>query len=229
MRLSVIIPTLNEARYIRRLVDHLFENAASVDLEVIVVDGGSTDDTVSIAQTTPATVVSIEQKGRARQMNFGAGKARGEVLYFVHADTLPPASYFQDIEKSVSSGYALGRYQTRFASNNWLLKMNAFFTRFDWFVCYGGDQTLFIRKDLFDSIGGYRSNMSLMEEYELVERARKQARYQVMPGAALVSARKYDQNSWLQVQQANYRIVQLYKKGCSQEMLVAAYKKFLRT
>ena len=228
MRLTVIIPTFNEARYIARLTRHLFEHAVEKSLEILVVDGGSTDGTARMAQEAGARVLSAPKKSRAVQMNYGASLASGEVFYFVHADTLPPPGYFDDISRNVAEGYQLGRYRTRFDSNNWLLKLNAFFTRFDWFVCYGGDQTLFITRELFTSIGEFREDLEIMEEYELVARAREKTRYKIMPGEALVSARKYERNSWWQVQQANYRIVQMYKNGASQEALVQRYKELLR-
>lgn len=91
----------------------------------------------------------------------------------------------------------------------------------------GGDQTLFITKALFDSLGGFNSSMMLMEEYEFCARARQSGSYTIMNGAALVSARKYEKNSWLRVQRANLKVVQLYKKGVSQSTLAATYKRML--
>ena len=95
-------------------------------------------------------------------------------------------------------------------------------------MCYGGDQTLFIRKELFETIGGFNETMLIMEDYEIVTRARQQAKYKIIQKGALVSARKYDTNSWFTVQKANYTIVQMYKKGATQMEMVAAYKNMLR-
>ena len=228
MMLSVIIPALNEAGFIRGLIDYLFSNAGGTQLEVLVIDGGSRDETVGLAGETAAKVFTSPKTGRAAQMNFGASVATGEVLYFVHADTLPPASFAADIHKYTNEGFSLGRYRTKFDSNHWLLKLNAFFTRYDWFICYGGDQTLFITSQLFEDLGGYNEELKLMEEYEFVARARDKGRYKIMQKAALVSARKYDHNSWWEVQLANYRVVQMYKNGASQEELVQRYSEFTR-
>jgi rSAM/selenodomain-associated transferase 2 len=228
MKISIIIPTLNEAGTIFGLLSSLLTRGNPSLQEIIVVDGGSTDDTVAIAAANPVRVVTSPLKGRAAQMNYGASLASGDVFYFVHADSLPPGSYATDLHRFVTEGYEVGRYRTRFDHPGWLLKFNAFFTRFDWFVCYGGDQTLYITRGLFDKIGGYDNKLHLMEEYDLVTRARKIAKYKIMPAAALVSARKYKDNSWWKVQQANFEIVQMYKRGALQEMMVKRYNELLQ-
>jgi rSAM/selenodomain-associated transferase 2 len=228
MSISIIIPAFNEEALIGPLVAYLLQNGKGKVKEVIVADGGSSDGTLSIAGTAGAQAVLCPQKGRSRQMNHGASLATGDVLYFVHADTFPPASYVPDIHNALAKGYSLGRYRTRFLSSNRILRLNEWFTSFDLFVCMGGDQTLFIAKALFDHLGGFNEQLDLMEEYEFCARARKHGKYRIMKGAALVSARKYEKNSWLAVQRANLRVIQLYKNGASQQTLVATYKRMLR-
>ena len=227
MKLSIIIPAYNEANNIGRLIVYLLNNTKGISAEVIVVDGGSADETREIAKSAGAMVFLSPNKGRAAQMNYGAAIARSQVLYFVHADTYPPAGFADDIIKAVREGFGIGRYQTKFDSTSPLLKLNAFFTRFDLFMCYGGDQTLFITKGLFTQLGGFDSSMQIMEEYDLVKRARAMARYKIFPHKTLVSARKYEKNSWWRVQRANYTVISLYKKGASQELMTATYKKML--
>ena len=225
MNLSIIIPTFNEAENISRLVGFLHNHAG--DKEIIVSDGGSTDDTLVIAKKAGASVVVSPQKGRAGQMNYGASLAKGDVLYFIHADTIPPRSFFTDIEIAIAEGFSFGRYRTAFDSKKIILKINAFLTRFDLFECYGGDQTMFISQKLFNEIGGFDASMKIMEDYDLVSRAKKLGRYKIIQKAALISARKYDSNSWWKVQTANYTIIQMYKKGASQNEMVERYKKLL--
>ncbi|GAA4342574.1 TIGR04283 family arsenosugar biosynthesis glycosyltransferase [Flaviaesturariibacter amylovorans] len=227
MRLSIIIPTYNEAATIGPLVRYLSEHGGDALAGITVSDGGSTDDTGALAAAAGAVVLQSPQKGRAAQMNHGAALAAGDVLYFVHADTFPPPTYVADIRRALEKGYDLGRYRTRFDSRKWLLRLNAWFTRFDLFICMGGDQTLFIRKPLFRELGGFRSEMRIMEEYEFCTRARARGRYTILNDCALVSARKYDKNSWLSVQRANYAVVQRYRNGASQEELVDEYRRRL--
>jgi rSAM/selenodomain-associated transferase 2 len=229
MQLSIIIPTLNEADHIGTLVYYLQQHTKNSAAEIIVSDGGSTDETVKLARAAGAIIINSPQQGRAAQMNAGAAAASGDVLYFLHADTVPPATFFNDIMNAVASGNTMGRYRTRFNSHKWYLKINAWFTRFDWFVCMGGDNSLFITKDLFDADGGFQQDMQIMEEYEFCERVRKAGcNYKVMRGEILVSARKYDTNSWWNVQMANRRIVRMYRKGCTQQEMKDQYRKMLR-
>jgi rSAM/selenodomain-associated transferase 2 len=226
--ISVIIPTYNEQDNIAKLVLFLRENGGQILKEIIVSDGGSTDKTLVIATQNGARTVLSSGKGRAAQMNYGASMASGDILYFVHADTFPPALFCSDIEKAMRDGFTIGRYQTKFDSKKFVLKLNAFFTRFDLFMCYGGDQTLFVEKKLFESIGGFDSSMRIMEDYEIIERAKKRSNYKILPGKTLISARKYETNSWWRVQRANYIIVQMYKKGADQEAMVKIYKELLK-
>ena len=225
MTISIIIPTYNEELYIGNLVSYLKKQASPA--EIIVTDGGSHDQTFQLAKEAGAITVLSPQKGRASQMNYGASIAIGDVLYFVHADAFPPQNFVPDILSAITNGYDLGRYTTKFISNKSLLRINEWLTRFDFFICMGGDQTLFIRKKLFNKLGGFKEEMQLMEEFEFCARARKEGRYKIMNGSALISARKYEKNNWLHVQKANYKVVQLYKKGAPQEILVKTYEKML--
>lgn len=228
LQISIIIPTFNEASVIEALIKYLQQHSAAAMVEIIVSDGGSTDKTLAIAAATGATALTSPQKGRAAQMNYGASKAGGDILYFVHADSFPPVNFVNDITDAVTNGFDCGRYKTKFNSSNWLLKINAWFTRFDWFICNGGDQTFFVTKKLFDQLHGFNSNMQIMEEYDLVPRAKEKGRFKIFKSAALVSARKYEGRSWWQVQMANKKAVQLFKKGASQQEIAAIYTAMLK-
>jgi rSAM/selenodomain-associated transferase 2 len=228
MKISIIIPTYNEADNIKKLVNLLLSAAKGDNIEIIISDGASTDATTAIAKDLGAVVHSATKRGRASQMNEGASIATGDILYFVHADTLPPTTFAKDIVHAIHIGYHMGRYQTQFDKQSFLLKLNAFFTRFDWEVCYGGDQTIFITKKAFEDLGGFNSSMLIMEEFEFVKRARQHYKYIILPKKALISARKYNHNSWLTVQIANAKIVSMYKKGASQQVMVEAYKQLLK-
>ncbi len=225
--ISVIIPVYNEEKTIAALVTYLQQYGGPLLQEIIVCDAASTDATKEEAAKAGATVVVSPEKGRGAQLNYGASKASGSVFYFVHADVFPPKSFATDIQQAVLHGFTLGRYRTKFNSSKWYLPINAWFTRFDWFICYGGDQTLFVTKELFLLTGGYRNDMRIMEDYEFVNRARQQGRYKILDKTALISARKYEKNSWWKVQTAHRKIIAMYRKGASQEEMAAAYKRFL--
>ncbi len=226
--ISVIIPTYNEAENIGPLVSYLLKNSSKENCEVLVIDGGSTDNTMQLAEAAGALTVQSLLKSRAAQMNFGASLAKGAVFYFVHADTLPPPGFITDINKAVAENFQLGRYQTTFDVDKIVFKINAYFTRFDWFICYGGDQTLFITKSIFKKINGFDEQMAIMEDYDIVTRARKFGRYKIFSKKAVISARKYKKNSWIKVQLANRKIVRMYKKGASQQDMINEYKHLLQ-
>ena len=228
MKISIIIPAYQEAASISRLVHYLKDNGKDMLAEIIVVDGGSDDETLQKAKEAGAKAVISAKKGRGPQMNYGASLASGDILYFVHADVLPPKTFAHDIITAITDGYDLGRYFMKFDSRKWYLRVNTFFTRFDFFICYGGDQTLFITRQLFDKIGGFKNDMLIMEDFEFTKRAKKEGRYKILKKGALISARKYDTNSWWRVQMANKKIVDMYKNGASQEDMVNQYKQMLR-
>ena len=121
--ISIVIPTYNEAAVIAQLVTYLQLHGGKTIAEIIVIDGGN-DDTLQIAAQLGAVTAKAVVKGRAAQMNQGAAMASGNILYFVHADTLPPKSFAVDIETTINNGFEFGRYCTQFDSKKLLLKLN---------------------------------------------------------------------------------------------------------
>lgn len=206
MTISVIIPTFNEAENIPRLVTFINSLNRKEILEILVVDAGSNDATCLLAEQAGSSVISTFHKSRASQMNLGAQQAKGEILYFVHADVKLLPSFVDDIIHAVSQGYESGCYRYVFDSNRVLLKVNAFFTRFDAIMCRGGDQTLFVVKTVFKSLSGFNETYTIMEDYDFLIRLRKSHTFKIIQKDIIVSARKYDTNSWLRVQIANLSV-----------------------
>lgn len=227
--ISVIVPTLNEEKNVYNLINRLQKHGDCYVLEIIIVDGGSTDNTVCIAQEAGAVVVPNAPRGRAIQMNLGAARAAGEVLYFVHADTQVAESFADDIYQAIQEGYQAGGYRFRFDSDRWLLKINSYCTRFDALFVRGGDQTLFVTSALFNSLGGFDERYVIMEEYDFLRKMWKSHRklFKLIPKEVVVSARKYETNSWLSVQLANLVAVLQFKMGRSPQYIAHLYKKML--
>ena len=219
MLISVIIPTLNEEHNLGRLLDRLLAAGAWHNVEVLVADGGSTDHTMQIARDRGIRVLRSARPGRAIQMNLAAEHAAGEVLYFVHGDTLPPNSFASDIHRAIGEDFDLGCYRFRFESNRRLLKINSFFTRFDRAWCRGGDQSLFIKKKVFQDLEGYREHFVIMEDFDLLRRARKKYHFKLMTQEILVSPRKYEDNHYLQVQFANLVVFNMFRFGMAPQLI----------
>ncbi len=178
--LSLIIPVLNEAEKIGGLLLKLPKRfSGKYRAEIIFVDGGSTDGTQAIitefAKKTahPHTPFTIQlfssEKGRAKQMNLGAQHASSEILYFLHADTIPPKNFDKHIIAQVNNGNPAGCFRMKFDSGHWWLKLAGWFTRFNWRISRGGDQSQFITKQLFREIGGFDESYTIYEDNILIK------------------------------------------------------------
>lgn len=222
MTLSIIIPVLNEEENLKVLLPYL-KNNASGPIEIIVADGGSTDTSVAAAINYKSKIVQTE-KGRAKQMNAGAKAASGTILYFLHADTLPPKSFDTLILKAIEKGHKAGCFRMRFDSKHWWLKLAGWFTRFNWKICRGGDQSLFVTKKLFEEIGGYDENYIIYEDNVLIAELYKQTSFTVLPKAVTSSARRYlDKGIW-QLQYHFWRIHFMKFFGAKPDKLYQYYK-----
>lgn len=228
MLISVIIPTLNEEKNIGTLIDFLKKNSGKkASVEIIVVDGNSTDSTVMIAREKGAIVDDTKIIGRAQQLNRGAELANGNILYFVHADTLPPSCYSDCIVKALDEGYSSGCCAYKFDSEKTCLKFNSFFTQFNGFYTGGGDQTLFLTKELFNQLGGFNSDYVIMEDFEFTKRLKKVSNYKIIKSKATVSARKYEKNSFFKVNAANMIALTMFWFNTKPEKIKSTYKRLL--
>lgn len=225
--ISIIIPTINEEDNLLKLLPFLYKHGGEHLREIIVVDGGSSDNSVDVAKANGALCVS-SLKGRAIQMNKGADLAQGAILYFVHADTQPPKSYAKDILHYITQGHEIGCYRFRFDTDIWYYKINNYFTRFNKLWCRGGDQTLYVKAELFHILNGFDESFVIMEEYDFLERAMKNHTLKIIPKDVLVSPRKYKENGYFRVQWANYIAFKNYKKGRPTEEIKRTYYEMLK-
>ncbi|MBF9254000.1 TIGR04283 family arsenosugar biosynthesis glycosyltransferase [Pontibacter sp. 172403-2] len=219
--MSIIIPAYNEEAAIGGLLPYLLRHTSA---EIIVADGGSTDATRSIAADFGVRVVRCERKGRAPQMNEAAAVATGNALYFLHADTFPPGNFAELIGQALQQGSGSGCFRLQFDERHWFLRANAWFTRFDSDAIRFGDQSLFVKRDLFTQAGGFDERMLLLEDQEIVGRLRQLAPFVVLPHAVITSARKYKQHGIYRLQAGYFLIYTLYRLGISQQRLMQVYK-----
>lgn len=227
MRLSIIIPVLNESKNLVELLPFFLNHESNNDFEVIVVDGGSRDNSVQIALRLGARVVKSEVGSRACQMNIGAKEASGQILYFVHADARVLNTFFEDITKAVDIGVPSGCFAYSFDSDSSMLKVNSWFTQFNGILSGGGDQTLFVKREVFEALRGFDEYYCIMEDFEFVRRLKKNYSFHVIPKKIIVSARKYKDNSWLRVQLANMLVFVLFLFIMQPQKLKLWYSKLL--
>lgn len=226
--ISIIIPTYNEADQIANTISLTLAAAEPHRVEMLVVDGGSGDDTATIAKKCGATVIESPRKGRAAQMNCGAASATGELLYFLHADTIPPKGFATQILDALERGATSGCFRLAFDHPHPFLRANAWFTRFNVNAVRFGDQSLFVTTRVFRKAGGFREDLVVMEDQEIIHRLRRWGKFRVLKDKVTTSAQKYLDNGVYRMQAIFFRIWAMYYLGYSQEKLVRTYRRLIR-
>jgi rSAM/selenodomain-associated transferase 2 len=222
--ISIIIPVVNEENHLKKLLPLLVNSEVK---EVIVVDGGSTDNSKQIAEKLGAKVIS-SQKSRAKQMNAGAKAATEDILYFVHADSIPPSSFHEDIKSHQDKNIPFGCFRSLFDTKNRFLRINSYFSRYKGMMFRGGGQTLWITKNFFQELDGYDESLKLMEEYDFIKRASQKADYKVIQKDVLVSTRTYDENGNFKTQFIYGLIMFGFFRGIDQDKLIKFGKRWLK-
>jgi rSAM/selenodomain-associated transferase 2 len=191
LEVSIIIPTLNEAANLPTCLKSIQQCDALNTAEVIICDGGSSDETLNIAAQSSATVVHAP-RGRSRQMNAGARCARGTTLLFLHADTQLPPNAIRDISIATEKGFVTGCFERQFSDAGKILTLTSLMA--GWrarktFYAYG-DQAIFIRRDIFTPLEGYR-NLARFEDLDLAVRAKAWGRWAVLSGPIVSNSRRF--------------------------------------
>lgn len=215
--ITVIIPVLNEAPRIEELLTYL------TDIDVIVVDGGSTDDTLALLAGCNVKVIQ-SSKGRARQMNAGAVEATGDLLIFLHADTRLPAGWQNDLQDFSDSKKVWGRFDIQFGEK-WLI-FSVIALMMNWRsrltgICTG-DQAFFIQRSTFDKLNGF-ADVPLMEDLEMSRRLRRESWPYCQSSKVTTSARRWRTQGVMRTILRMWWYRLQYFFGVSPERLVKSY------
>ena len=222
-RISIIIPTLNEASTISKTLSHL---KGVDDLEVIVVDGGSNDATAELAESQGATVIQ-SRPGKAVQMNAGAAAATGDILAFLHADTLLPEGFSHQIISALNQkGVVAGAFRLSINSTaagiriiERVANLRSRFLRLPY-----GDQALFMKKSLFEKMGRF-AEVPIMEDFILVRRLKRKGKIVILPTAVATSPRRWLHYGIVKTWFINQAIIIAYYLGIPPEQLKRWYRR----
>lgn len=220
LNVSVIIPVLNEAE---RIADVIASTRAAGDCEVIVVDGDSDDDTVAAAST--ADQVLQTNRGRANQQNVGGQQATGDVLLFLHADCTLPAGAIGSMQAALrDTTVVVGCFRQRIDAPGllyrWLESGNAL--RVNLFKWAYGDQGIFVRRDVFEQLGGF-PDLKLMEDLFLVKSLKNRGRLVQLNDRLRVSARRWQRSGVVRQTARNWTLLALAQLGVSPNRLARFY------
>ncbi|MEE9504812.1 MAG: TIGR04283 family arsenosugar biosynthesis glycosyltransferase [Thermodesulfobacteriota bacterium] len=223
---SIIIPVLRESDKVNALIEHLYNQQTDEDYEIIIVEGSQTRETMSVVQHREV-VVLLSEPGRGRQMNAGAAVARGEILIFLHADTQIPVNALNRIGHLLKQKhYVGGAFDLAISSHKLVFKiiakvasLRSRFTRIPY-----GDQIIFLRKDYFNKIGGYKE-IPLMEDVELMQRIKRQGdKISILTDKVVTSPRRWEKEGIIFCTLRNWIILTLYMIGISPSKLAKYYK-----
>lgn len=223
-RVSVIVPVLNEARAMAELGKNAAQNLGR-STEVLVVDGGSTDETPSIARSAGLSVM-LAAPGRARQMNAGAAASSGDVLVFLHVDTRLPEDAIELINDALRDGAKCwGRFDVRISGRPIMLRVVALMMnlRSRWTGIATGDQAMFVKRAAFEAVGGFPDQL-LMEDVELSKRLLKISRPACIARKAITSGRRWETRGVWRTILLMWRLRWAYAHGARPEDLARSYR-----
>jgi len=220
---SIVVPVLDEAVAIPALLDDLAELYGR--FEVVVADGGSRDASAEMAREHPLGPRVVTARGRARQLNAGAGAARGEALVFLHADTRLPYDAYTSLCRALRDHEIVGgNFALRFdGGDRFSRALGAWYAVQRRLGIYYGDSAVWVRRGTFEALGGYR-DLAIMDDYDFVRRLERRGRTVCLPGPAVTSARRW-QRIGLGRTIASWVVIRwLYLAGVSPQRLSALYR-----
>lgn len=225
MKIDIIIPVYNEEKTIGNLLTVLKDRAKGFIGKIIVVDGKSEDKTAEIVKSFPnINYFLAPEKGRAKQLNYGATQSENEVLYFLHADSIPPEGYDEEIIKSINNGFTSGCFRMKFDNPHKLLRFTAWLTKFNNSLCRGGDQSMFVTKKIFDEAGRFDESLVIYEDNEILERIFKISKFDVIQKDIITSARRFEENGIVNLYFVFMNIHAAYRLGLPHHKLLKYYR-----
>ena len=220
LSIGIVVPEFNEARILEAALERLRRIAG--DCAVVIADGGSTDGSAAIARRFFPTEI-CPAPNRGAQQNRGAQSLTADVLLFLHADSAPPRDFAARIRRALRDPLVVGGcFCLEFDAPRSMLRFYSWFTRFPGRFFHFGDQGFFVRREVFERMGGFRS-LPFLEDVDFLRRLRRYGRFAVLPAAVVTSARRFLRRGVVRQQVRNILLVTLFELGVPAERLAHFY------
>lgn len=221
MKFSIIIPTFNEEKTINKMLLNL--SKLKGNFEVVFSDGGSSDKTISIIDKKYKVIHS--EKGRANQMNLGANESCGDVLLFLHCDSILESDALLKIEEKINKGYGVGCLLIKFDSKKFLMKCCGFFSNFrvkSRKIMFG-DQGIFMRREVYEGVGGI-PNLPIMEDYQLSINIKEKYKICQVKSYIITSSRRFERDGIIKTMWNMQKFQRMFRQGVDVKVINKIYR-----
>jgi rSAM/selenodomain-associated transferase 2 len=223
--ISIIIPVLNEAKFIEKTLAKLSVKEAT---EIIFVDGGSQDDTVKLIKKHGFTIITSPVAQRSYQMNLGAEKAKGDILLFLHSDTILPSNYLPLILDSLElENVVAGAFELKIDADHPLFRLIELLVNWRSHLRQlpYGDQAIFLTRKKFNQLNGF-ANLAIMEDFDLIKRLNKLGKIEIIKAPVITSARRWQKLGIFKTTLINQLMIIGYYLGIDSHQLARCYQQF---
>ncbi len=224
--LSIIIPFYDSGQVLSHFLPIILSRLSDeLDVELILVDAFQRPDIEKRCKDRGVRYGYADVARRSVQMNFGADLATSNRFFFLHIDSIPPQNFDKLIMKAPDES---GCFRLAFDPPHWFLNAFAYFTRFKWAIARGGDQGLFVDRDQFYALDGFKSEWSIMEDIDICVRLSRSGNFRILPEELITSSRKYRENGVYKLQTVFTVLTAMYWLGFSNRKIKRFYRKWIK-
>ncbi len=228
IRTSIIIPCSDSLKTVEKYLPGILGCISDRNsVEVILVDAWHRQEIKSYVESLGVLYFHAAKARRSIQSNQGADKASGSIFFFLHIDSIPPQGFDEIISASANAGNEAGSFKMKFDSKSLFLAAFAWFTQFKWSIARGGDQGLFVKRDVFEEVGRYKNAWQIMEDVDLARKLIKRKKFDILKPALITSARKYERVGIVKLQLLFTIITLQYWAGISNKTIYRFYLNYI--
>ena len=228
--ISIIIPCADTLETVQSFVPGIIRNISNnYKTEIIFSDAFEREDVRSYVTEHGFNYTFANKSRRSIQCNAGAKIARGQIYFFLHIDSVVPSHFDALIMQSIRKGFESGCFRLKFDSKSRFLAAFAWFTQYKWTIARGGDQGLYVKRGVFEEIGGYKNAWQIMEDVDIARKLLKRNTFDILKPTIITSARKYERVGVFKLQFYFAIITLFYWMGISNKTIYQFYLKYIGT